>query len=217
MVTLPLNNLTKKALEYNPPVIGWTRFWDDIFLVWSHSAEDLNLFFNHMNNIYRTTKIQFIMEVAEDALEFLDLKLTFDKEYKHILVNIFAKATNSFTYVLPSNWLPKNSIENVPKGVGLRLRRIFDSDDKFEERTAQYQKYLVARDYKPWKVKKQFSDVKNISREEARRPKNNNFSPSYNLITRYNPLLLNIKTSLKNIYLCDIGATNASNFSKKYC
>ena len=43
------------------------------------------------------------MEVAEDALEFLDLKLTFDKEYKHILANIFAKATNSFTYVLPSN------------------------------------------------------------------------------------------------------------------
>ena len=151
MMTLPLNNLTKNALEYNPPVIGWTRFWDDIFLVLSHSAEDLNWFFNHMNNIGRTTKIQFIMEVA-DVLEFLDLKLTFDKEYKHILVNIFPKATNSFTYVLPSNWFSKNSTENVPKGVGLRLRRIFDSDDKFEERSVQYQKYLVARDYKPWKV-----------------------------------------------------------------
>ena len=112
------------------------------------------------------------------------------------MVNIFAKATDSFTYVLLRNWFPKNSIENVPKGVGLQLRRIFDSDDKFEERSVQYQKYLVARDYKPSKVEKQFPDVKKISREEARRLKNKNFSPSYNLITRYNPLLPNIKTSL---------------------
>ena len=43
----------------------------------------------------------------------------------------------------------RTAFPNIPKGVGLRLRRIFDSDDKFEERTAQYQKYLVARDYKP--------------------------------------------------------------------
>ena len=62
----------------------------------------------------------------------------------------------------------------------------------------QYQKYLVARDYKPSKVKKQFSDVRNISREEARRPKNNsNFSASCKLTTQYNPLLPYIKTIIK--------------------
>ena len=57
-----------------------------------------------MNNI------QFTMEVAKDVLEFLELKLTFDKEYKHISVSTFAKATNSFTYILPSPCFPKNSI-----------------------------------------------------------------------------------------------------------
>ena len=124
-----------------------------------------------MNNIDRTKKIQFTMEVAEVVLEFLDLKLTFNKEYKRILADIFAKATNSFTYVLSSTCFPKNSNENVPKGVALQLRRICDSDDKFEERSVQYQKYLVARDYKSSKIKKQFSDVRNISKEEARRPK----------------------------------------------
>ena len=107
-----------------------------------------------MNKIDRTKKIQFTMEVGKDVLEFLDLKLKFDKELKRILVDIFPKATNSFTYVLPSTCFPKNSIENVPKGVALRLRRICDSDDKFEERIVQYQKYLVARDYKPSNVKK---------------------------------------------------------------
>ena len=96
------------------------------------------------------------MEVAKDVLEFLDLKLKFDK-YKRISVDILVKATNSFTYVLPSTSI-----------VALGLRRICDSDDKFEERSVQYQKYLVARDYKYSKIKKQFSDVRNISREELK-------------------------------------------------
>ena len=55
-------------------------------------------------------------------------------------------------------------------------------------KNSKHQKYLIARDYKPSKVKKQFPDVKNISREEAKRPKtNNNFSVSCNLIIQYNP------------------------------
>ena len=48
-----------------------------------------------------TKKIQFTKRIAEDVLEFLDLKLTLDKIYKHILVDVFSKATNSFRHVLP--------------------------------------------------------------------------------------------------------------------
>ena len=67
-----------------------------------------------MNNIDSTKKIQFTTEVVEDVSDFLKLKLTFNKEYKRISVEIFAKATTSFTYVLPSTCFPKNSIGNVP-------------------------------------------------------------------------------------------------------
>ena len=42
------------------------------------------------------------MEIAEDSLEFLDFKLKFDIETKHISVDVFSKTTNSFTYVLLS-------------------------------------------------------------------------------------------------------------------
>ena len=70
------------------------------------------------------------MEVAEDSLEFADLKLMFDKEAKKISVDVFSKTTNSFTYVLPNTCFPKNNIENIPKGAALRLRRICDFDKK---------------------------------------------------------------------------------------
>ena len=63
------------------------------------------------------------MKVTEDVLEFLDLKLTFDKDYKLRSADFIAKATHSFTYVLSSICFSKNSIENIPKAVVLRLRR----------------------------------------------------------------------------------------------
>ena len=88
-----------------------------------------------MNTVEQTKKIQFTMEIAEDSLEFLDLKLKFDIETKHISVDVFSKTTDSFTYVLPSTCFPKSSIENIPKGVALRLRRICDSDEKFNKRS----------------------------------------------------------------------------------
>ena len=113
---------------------------------------------------------------------------------------MFAKETGSFTYVLPSTCFPKNNIENIPKDVALRLRRICDSDEKFEKHSAEYQNYLIARDYKPDKVKKQFTAIKKLTTEEARKPKlfKATFSTSCNLITQYNPLLPNLKTIIRN-------------------
>ena len=140
------------------------------------------------------------MEVATDTLEFLDLKLKFDKGSKQISVDVFAKDTDSFWYVLPSACFPKNNIENIPKGVALDLRRISDSDEKFEKHSAEYQNHLIARDYKPGKVKKQFSDIKKLIREEARKPKlpKITFYTSCNLITQYNFLLPNLKATVRN-------------------
>ena len=140
------------------------------------------------------------MEVATDTLEFLDLKLKSDKESKQISVDVFAKDTDSFTYVFPSTCFSKNNIENTPKGIALRLRRICDSDEKFEKHSAEYQNYLIARDYKAGKVKKQFSDIKKLTIEEARKPKllNTTLSTSCNLMTQYNPLLPNLKTIIRN-------------------
>ena len=82
-----------------------------------------------MNKVDPTKKIQFTIEVAADTLQPSDLKLKFDKLQKQISVDVFAKDTNGFIYVLPSTCFPKNSIESIPKGVVLRVTRICDSDE----------------------------------------------------------------------------------------
>ena len=77
-----------KFLEYTPATICWGRFTDDIFIVWSRSIDRLDVFFDYMNKVDPTKKIQFTLEVATDTLEFLELKLKFDKKSKQISVDV---------------------------------------------------------------------------------------------------------------------------------
>ena len=111
-----------------------------------------------MSKVDPTKKIEFTMEIATEKLEFLDLKLKFDEESKQISVDVFAKDINRFTNVLSSTCFPKTNIENIPNGVALRIRRICNSDEKFEKHNAEYQNYVIARDYRPYKMKRQFSE-----------------------------------------------------------
>ena len=71
------------------------------------------------------------MSVANNSsiLEFLDLSLQINEDNK-ICVDVYAKPTNSFTYVLPSTCYPKKSINKVPQKIALRLRTMCDSDEK---------------------------------------------------------------------------------------
>ena len=120
-----------KALSYTPKVLCWKRFRDDIFAAWNHSLQELHKFFEFMNSIDTSGKIKFTMSKANNdtILEFLDLYLHI-KEHNKICVGVYAKPTNCFTYVLPSTCYPKKSINKVPKGIALRLRRIYNSEEK---------------------------------------------------------------------------------------
>ena len=93
-----------------------------------------------MNSIYTSGKIKFTMSLANNnsILEFLDLSLHIN-EHNKIGVDVYAKPTNSFTYILPSTCYPKKSINKVPKEIALRLRRICDSDEKVDIRSSEYQ------------------------------------------------------------------------------
>ena len=167
---LPLASYDSKTLAFDLSPTTWKRFRDDVFVVWTHGPASVSLFLEYLNKTDKTGKIQFTMQAArDDGLEFLDLK--FKMVNGKISVDVFSKPTNSFTYVLPSTCHPNRNIRNVPKGIDLRLRRICDSDEKYDERSEEYQKYLIARDYQSGSVKRRLEQVKKLSRSEARKHK----------------------------------------------
>ena len=99
---IAMNRFDLKTLSYIPNVFCWKRFRDDIFALWNHSLQELHKFFEFMNSIGRFGKIKFTMSIANNnsVLEFLDLSLHIN-EHNKIYVDVYAKPTNSFTYVLP--------------------------------------------------------------------------------------------------------------------
>ena len=76
---------------------------------------------------------------------------------------------------------------------------ICDSDEKFEKHSREHENYLIVRDYKKGKVKKQFSGIKkSYWRRGKLKLHKTTFSPSSNLIIQYKPFFPNLKNTFRN-------------------
>ena len=149
-----------------------SKFDTDILTIWTHSTDTLESFLDYLNQFDSTGKIKFTMQVQdEDGIEFLDFKLKF--ENSKIAVNAFSTPTNSFTYVLPTSFYPRKSLNNIPHGIALRLRHICDTYGKFNSRPVEYKNYLIATEYKPSIVSKHFAHISTLSNQQTRKKSTN--------------------------------------------
>ena len=74
-----------------------------------------------------------------------------------------------------------------------------DDDVTFDKRSSEYQNYLITREHKPSKVKRQFSEVRNKTRAEARTKQEKRDKVSnVKFIITYNPALPNINKIIQN-------------------
>ena len=96
---IAMSKFDTAALQYHFQPTLWKRFRDDILTIWTHGSDTLESFLDYLNQIDSTGKIKFTMQVQdEDGIEFLDLRPKL--ENSKVAVDVFAKPTNSFTYVL---------------------------------------------------------------------------------------------------------------------
>ena len=159
-----------------------------IFLLFGYTVLINLIFWIHDQSckVDSTKKNSSSYRSCSDPLEFSDFKTKFDKECKQIFKGVFAKDTNNFTYVLPSTCFLKITVKAslkvllwVLEGFGILMENLKSAVKNI--------KTLISRDYKSGKLKKQFSDIKKLTREETRKPKLQkvNFSTSCNLMMQY--------------------------------
>jgi len=175
------------------------RYRDDCFALWIGTVRKLNLFFEFMNSLNEDLK--FTMEIGRKELCFLDVKISIVG--KKLETTVYSKPTDS-----------RASINGIPKGVALRLRRLCSTDEEFDKQATEYKRHLELRGYKSNLVTKAFSVTRSKTRVEARLIKDTNsnsrpviFSTKYNprgpnvksIVDRHLPTLLNV-TSLKDVF-----------------
>ena len=135
------------------------------------------------------------MEIGDQELCFLDVKISIVGN--KLETTVYSKPTDSHLYLHASSCHAKSSINGIPKGVSLRLRRLCSTDAEYDLKSADYKEYLAVRGYNEKTVEKEFSKIKSISRQKAREPKKRENSSSVIFTTKFNPRGPNVRDIVK--------------------
>ena len=106
--------------------------------------------------------------------------------------------TDHQIYLLRNSAHQSHCTRAIPFGVATRVRRNCSTIEKFEERSKEYQNYLVDRGYHPSKVKTQFDKAKDTPREDFLSPKEREKKVIFPLVVNFNPHLPNIGKIIKS-------------------
>ena len=147
-----------------------------------------------MNSI--NTDLKFTMELGGSLLCFLDLQISLKNN--HLSTTVYSKPTDSHLYLHANSCHNLSSINGIPKGVALRLRRICSTDDDYQQKSGEYTSYLVNRGYDQKSVKQSFDKVNQKTRTVARKKVVRDKETRVVFATKFNPRGPNVTNIIKN-------------------
>ena len=171
----------------------WWRFIDDIFMIWTHSLDDLQTFTTYLNNIHPT--IKFTSNYSLTSIPFLDVSVSLYNGT--ITTDLYTKPTDKHQYLLQSSCHPRHTKRAIPFSLALRLRRICSSDETFKLRTNELRTYLNKRGYNLSFLNQEIGRVNGIPRSDAiatRDTSDTNQPIRVPLVVTYNPALRSVSS-----------------------
>ena len=143
----------------------WRRFIDDIFFLWNSSAEELDLFIEHLNSQHAYIKFEATYDQELKKIPFLDMEVSV--ENNKIITDLYKKETARVQYLLPSSNHAAHVSRNIPFSLGYRLLRICTYPERFKHHLEGLRQDLISRDYLPKVIDDAFKKVCAIPREQA--------------------------------------------------
>ena len=157
------------ALKEGPfEPLEFCGYRDDMFDVEiTKTKEEINAFTDFLNGLI--LGIRFKPKIREDKIDFLDTIVTTENGY--LITSPYSKPTDSKQYLIPSSVHKENYVNNIPKTVGMRPRRLcsdrVEGDRIFADALDEYRAYMVARGYDPMNIRGHFAEIANLKRQDA--------------------------------------------------
>ena len=104
----------------------YTRFKDDIFLVWTDGEASLLEFFKEINTCHPS--IKFECHHSRSIVNYLDTNIHLDR-FGNLKTSLFSKPTDRNAYLHHNSYHPPKQIANIPYGQFLRIKKICSSSD----------------------------------------------------------------------------------------
>ncbi|KAM4050243.1 uncharacterized protein ACNLHF_014747 isoform 1-T1 [Anomaloglossus baeobatrachus] len=141
----------------------WLRFIDDIFVIWGGTTSELEGFVRHLNsnsfNIYLTFHVDPI------KVDFLDINISLTDQ-RLVSTDIYRKPSSVNALLHASSGHPKFTINAIPTGQFIRLKRICSETGVFEDRANEMRDRFRARGYSTRSIKKAYKRARSTPRDQ---------------------------------------------------
>ena len=168
---------------------AYTRFKDDIFMLWTGGEEALLSFFQEINAVHDS--IKFDCKHARDVINFLDVNIHINADGT-LKTSLFRKPTDRNAYLHHSSYHPEKLISNIPYGQFLRARKICSDPNDAHRSIQELERKFHERGFPRTSTEAQKRKAENIPRatlleDKVKTPTNRiPFSTTYN--TRQPPI-----------------------------
>ena len=136
----------------------WKRFIDDIFLLWTGTPEDLDVFFKRINSFH--SPVKFTIASSTDQLPFLDILISLKDGF--IKTDIPTKTTDSHAYLPNSSCHSHHVVNNIPYSQVLWLRRLCADTEVFNARCDEMEGRFLRRGHHLKNVQEARARARNI-------------------------------------------------------
>lgn len=128
----------------------YLRYLDDIFIIWPHSREDFNNFFEILNSHHPNITLKSC--IAEKSIDFLDVTIFKGPQFnsKGILdTKVYFKPTDTHELLHKSSYHPKHTFKGIVQSQIIRFYRICNNTSDFDNACSILFRTLKHRGYAP--------------------------------------------------------------------
>ena len=173
----------------------WWRYINDIFAVWPHGEQDLQVFLTEINLFHPT--IKFTAEWSRESVTFLDTKVI--RDGNRLVTDLYTKPTDTHQYLHQRSCHPSHCKTSIAYSQALRIRRICSRTTDYQQRVAELQEHLIRRGHDGERVQQRIEKATRMSRDQLLTPRSRKESEQVTpLVVTFHPNLPHLTRILHN-------------------
>ena len=119
----------------------WLRYIDDIFFIWTHGEEQLDLFLKDLNEFHPNLK--FTYQTSQNTVDFLDLHVNLKDGAA--FTDLHIKPTNDHQFLHYKSCHPNHIKNSIVFSHAMRLSRLCSSQNDFNAHISNLKDWFLAR------------------------------------------------------------------------
>lgn len=165
----------------------WLRFIDDIFFIWEHGTETVDVFLNSLNSF---SSLKFVWNISRFEVSFLDVDVFIEEGL--LKTKIHLKPTNTMQYLHADSCHPLYVKKSIPKSLNIRAERLCSKSSDLNSYKGKLNTAFKNRGYSNKLLNNQFSQKKN------QHTTNTSTDPKF--ITKFYPGLHKINSIMRTAF-----------------